>query len=113
MIQILHNPRCSKSREGLQFLKSKDIQHEEIKYMDHPLTAQEIKAIIKKLGLPAINLVRKKETIYKQKYAGKELSDDEWAEVMAINPKLIERPVVINGDREVIGRPIENIGTIL
>lgn len=113
MIQILHNPRCSKSREGLQFLKSKGIQPEEIRYLDQPLTVGEIKAILKKLGIPAIDCVRKNEAIYKQEYADKELSDDQWAEALAKHPKLIERPVVINGNKAVIGRPAENIRMIL
>jgi arsenate reductase len=113
MIQILHNPRCTKSREGLRLLESEGIKPEEIRYMDHPLTAEEIKSILHKLGIPAIDWVRKNETIYKEVYQGKDLTDDQWAEALALHPKLIERPVVINGDKAVIGRPAESIRKIL
>lgn len=113
MIQILHNPRCTKSREALQFLLSEGIQPEEIRYMEHPLTAEEIKAILKKLGIPAIEWVRKNEAIFKSDYKDQHMTDDQWVEAMAKHPKLIERPVVINGDKAVIGRPAENIRKIL
>ena len=113
MIQILHNPRCTKSREGLKFLQDQGIQPEEIRYLDHPLTTEGIKSMLKKLGIPAIDWIRKNEAIYKEVYKHKELNDDQWAEAMAQHPKLIERPVVINSDKAVIGRPVENIKSIL
>ncbi len=113
MIQILHNPRCTKSREGLQFLQSEGLQPEEILYMDHPLSAEEIKTILKKLGIPAIDWVRKNEAIFKEEYKGKDLTDDQWVEAMAKHPKLMERPVIINGSIAVIGRPAENIRKVL
>jgi len=113
MIQILHNPRCSKSREGLQLLKSEGVSYEEIRYMDNALSAQEIKTIIKKLGIPAFELIRKNEAIYKDEYKNKDLNEDQWVEAMAKHPKLIERPIVINGNKAVIGRPADKIRTIL
>jgi arsenate reductase (glutaredoxin) len=113
MIQILHNPRCTKSREGLKFLNDQGIHPEEIRYLDQQLTAQEIKSILRKLGIPAINWIRKNEPVYKALFKHKDLSEDQWVEAMAQNPKLIERPVVINGDKAVIGRPVENIKSIL
>jgi arsenate reductase len=113
MIQILHNPRCTKSREGLRFLEAEGIQHEEIRYMDHPLTASEIKSVLKKLGIPAIEWVRKNESVYKELYKDKDLSEDQWAEAMAQHPQLIERPVIIKDNKAVIGRPLENIRKIL
>lgn len=113
MIQILHNPRCTKSREGLLFLEAEGIQPEVIRYMDHPLTSEEIKAILRKLDIPAIEWVRKVETIYKEEYQDKDLTEDQWVEAMAKHPRLMERPVVINGDKAVIGRPAENIRKIL
>lgn len=113
MIQILHNPRCTKSREGLLLLESEGLQPEVIRYMDNLLTAEEITAILRKLGIPAIDWVRKNEVIYKEEYQGKDLTDDQWVEAMAKHPKLMERPVVINGDKAIIGRPAENIRKIL
>ena len=113
MIQILHNPRCAKSRAGLKFLQEKGIEHEIIKYLDNPPSADEFKEILKKMGARPIDVLRKNEKIFKENYKGKELTDDEWIGIMVNNPKLIERPIVINGDKAVLGRPAEKIGEVL
>ena len=113
MIQILHNPRCGKSRAGLKLLQEKGIEPEIIKYLDNTPSAKEFKSILKKMGAKPADVLRKNEAIYKESYKGKELSDDEWIKVMVKNPKLIERPIVINGDKAVLGRPAEEIGKIL
>jgi arsenate reductase len=113
MIQILHNPRCAKSRAGLKFLQDKGIEPEIIKYLDNPPTAEEFKAILKKMGAKPTDVLRKNEAIYKEQFKGKEFSDDEWIEIMVNNPKLIERPIVINGDKAVLGRPAEKIEEVL
>lgn len=113
MIQIIHNPRCAKSRAGLQFLKEKNIPFQEIRYLDHPLTKEEIKTILKKLGIKPIEWVRKKEEIYKTQFKGNALSDEAWVDALAKFPKLMERPVVINGDKAVIARPASLIEEIL
>lgn len=112
-IKILHNPRCSKSRSAVQFLHSKDKTFEVIDYLYKPLTKEDLKAILKKLNIPAEQLVRKNEEDYKTHYKGKTLSDDEWIDAMLKFPKLIERPVVIVGDEAVIARPEERILEIL
>lgn len=113
MIKIFHNNRCRKSREGLQILEESGKDFEIVKYLEHVPNESELKEIIKKLGIKPIDLVRKNEAIWKENYKGKNLSDVEIVKAMTDNPKLIERPIVINGDKVVIGRPPESIQSIL
>lgn len=113
MIQILHNPRCRISREGLAVLEASGKDFEIVKYLDSPLTVSELTAIISKLGINPILLVRKNEAIWKSDYKSKDLSDTEIIEAMVANPKLIERPIVINKNKAVIGRPAESIQSIV
>ncbi len=110
---MYHNPRCRKSRESLAFLKEKGIEPEIILYLKTPPTVDELKEVISKLGIEPFELVRKKEVLYKENFKGKDLSDDEWIDLMVEYPNLIERPIVINGDKAVIGRPAENIEELL
>ena len=113
MITIYHNPRCSKSRQGLQLLEESGKEFEVVKYLEITPTEKELADIIYLLGIKPIDLVRKNEAIWKENYKGKELSDQEIIKAMIQNPKLIERPIVINGNKAVIGRPIENISAII
>ncbi|MFL9838540.1 arsenate reductase (glutaredoxin) [Flavobacterium sp. ST-75] len=113
MITIYHNPRCSKSREGLQFLELEGKPFTTVKYLNEPLTKDELTTIIKKLGIAPIELVRTKEKIWISNYKEKELSENEVIEAMLQHPNLIERPVVINGDKAVIARPAEKIKEVL
>lgn len=113
MITIYHNPRCTKSRQGLQLLEESGKEFEVVKYLDNLPTEKELTDIISLLGIKPIELVRKNETIWKENYKGKELSDQEIIKAMVRNPKLIERPIVINGNKAVIGRPTENISAII
>jgi len=113
MITIYHNPRCSKSRECNLFLETsrKDVQV--INYMNTPFTYDTLKNVISLLKINPIELVRKKEQIWKDNYKGKELSDDEIISAMVENPKLIQRPIVVNGNKAVIARPLEIMNKIL
>ncbi len=113
MIKIYHNNRCSKSRQGLQILEETGKKFEVIKYLENVPTAQKLKNIINLLGISPIELVRKNEAIWKENYKNKTLSDNELIEAMVNNPKLIERPIIINGNKAVIGRPPEKILDIL
>ena len=113
MIKIYHNPRCSKSRQGLEILENSKKEFEIVKYLEETPTEKELKEIIKLLGITPIQLVRKTEKIWKENYKGKELSDANIIEAMIENPKLIERPIVINNNKAVIGRPPENISSII
>lgn len=108
-ITILHNPKCSKSREGIKILDESGAEYEIINYIDTPLSSEEIKEVLSKLNISARELMRTKEDIYRELNL-KDI-DDENALIIAMaeNPKLIERPIVIKGDRAVIGRPSENI----
>ena len=113
MIKIYHNPRCSKSRQGLALLESSGKKYVVIKYLETIPSLEELTEIINILNIPPIQLIRKYEKIWKENYKGKELSNHEIIKAMIENPKLIERPIVINKDRAVIGRPLENISTII
>lgn len=106
---IYHNPRCSKSRNTLALLIKNGIKPEVIEYLKDAPSKPELKTIAKKLGFKPEQIVRKGEDIYKNKYAGKTLSDDQWLDALAGNPILIERPIVVKGERAVIGRPPENV----
>lgn len=112
-MKILHNPRCSKSRQGLAILTNAKVKFEIIEYLKTPLSEKEIKDIITKLNIEPIDLVRKGEAIWKENFKGKDLSNNQIIKAMAENPKLIERPIVIHNDKAVLGRPPEKIITIL
>lgn len=113
MITMYHNPRCQKSREGLAILEASGQSFEIVKYLDQPLSKSDLQEIIAKLDIKSIDLVRKNETIWKSDYKGKTLSDDAIIDAMIANPKLIERPIVVNDKKAVIGRPSENILNII
>lgn len=113
MIQILHNPRCGKSREGLTILEGSGKEFEVIKYLEDNPSKQELKKIIKKLNVEPLKLVRQNETIWKEEFKNKNLSDDAIIDAMVAYPILIERPIVINGNKAVIGRPPVEISTII
>lgn len=112
-MKIYHNPRCSKSRETLKLIEQKGIQPEIVQYLKTPPTAEELRQILDKLGISAEDLLRKKETIFKEKYKGKTLREEEWIQAMVENPKLIERPIVITKSKAIIGRPPEKVLEIL
>ena len=113
MIKIYHNPRCSKSRQGLEILENSGKEFETVKYLDTIPSTEELKEVISLLNISPIDLVRKNEKNWKEEYKGKELSDAEIIKAMVENPKLIERPIVINGNKAVIGRPPETIKEII
>ncbi|MCH4823279.1 arsenate reductase (glutaredoxin) [Gramella lutea] len=113
MLKIYHNSRCRKSREGLEILKNSDKEFEIIEYLKEPLTENELENLINKLEITPIQLVRKNEKIWKEKYKDKDLSDRELISVMVKNPKLIERPIVESDNKAVIGRPPSDIEKLL
>ena len=107
-MKIYHNPRCSKSRQTLALLQENGVEPEVVLYLDNIMTAVELRGLLFKLGISPMQLVRKGEAVWKQKYKGKELSDDQVIEAMIANPKLIERPIVVKDQSAVLGRPPEN-----
>jgi arsenate reductase (glutaredoxin) len=112
-ITLLHNPRCSKSRSALALLHDKGLEPNVVEYLKTPPSKAALKEILAKLGMKPLQIVRKGEDIYKQQFAKKTLSDDQWLEVLEKNPILIERPIAIRGDRAVIGRPPEEVLKLL
>jgi len=112
-VTIWHNPRCSKSRNAAQLLEERGVEAEVVRYLDTPPSKEEIKAVLKMLGISARELMRTKEAIYKE-LGLKEVEDEEkLIEAMAAHPKLIERPVVIKDGKAAIGRPIEKVIELL
>lgn len=114
MVTLYHNPRCSKSREALGLLREQGQEPEVILYLETPPNAKTLKAILGKLGISARELLRKGEDAYKDlNLADEKLSEAALIKAMVEHPKLIERPIAINGDKAVIGRPPENVKNIL
>lgn len=108
--QILHNPRCSKSRQTLALLEENGIQPKVIEYLKQPPSVSELEAICTKLGVEPQAIVRKKETLFKSlELTEQELTRQQWLETLHQHPKLIERPIVIHGNQARIGRPPENV----
>jgi len=108
-IKIWHNPRCSKSRQTMEILTEKGVEAEVVKYLETTPSAQEITEVLKKLGISARELMRTKEDEYKELNLKDENDDVKLIEAMAAHPKLIERPIVIVGDKAVLGRPPEKV----
>lgn len=110
---VYHNPRCTKSRNACKLLSEKGIEFETVEYLKNPLTRKDLTGILKKLGIPASALIRKTEAVYKEHFKGKELSEEEWIAAMIEYPKLMERPIVVRGNKAVVGRPTENVLALL
>lgn len=112
-VQILYNPRCGKCREALSLLESESCEIEIIEYLKNIPTKKELKTILSKLGLKAFDIVRKKEAIYLEKFKNKTFTNEEWIQLLIENPILIERPIVIDGYKAIIGRPPELVIDLL
>lgn len=110
---IYHNPRCSKSRATLALLDQHGVRPKIVDYLATPPSAAELEDLLGKLGIAAEQLVRKSEATFTREYAGKQLGPAEWIEAMVRHPILIERPIVVAGDRAVLGRPPENVRALL
>jgi len=109
-IIIYHNPRCSKSRQTLQLLQDSNITPEIILYLESPPTKNDLKNLLKKLGISARELLRNSEHAYKEAgLSDASLTENQLLEAMIKEPKLIQRPIVVAGDNAVLGRPPENV----
>ena len=113
MLKIYHNTRCSKSRQALELINNAGQEVEVVEYLKTPPTADELRQVLRKLNMKPEQLLRKGEAVYKEQYKGKELTDEEWIQAMVENPVLIERPIVVKDEQAVVGRPPENVLTIL
>lgn len=112
-ITIYHNPRCRKSREALAILEDKSLTIDVVKYLEDTPSEEELNKILAKLHLKPHEILRTGEFIYKEKFKGLNLNDHEWVKIMVENPQLIERPIVIKGNKAVIGRPPSNVLELL
>ena len=108
-MELIHNPRCSKSRQAKQILEENGVKFEVREYLKDGLTVAELTDIIEKLGKKPSEILRKGEAVYKEQFKGKEFTEQEWIQVMVEYPKLIERPILINGYKAVVGRPPEDV----
>ncbi|MAO09244.1 MAG: arsenate reductase (glutaredoxin) [Alteromonas sp.] len=113
MTTIYHNPRCRKSRETLQLLEAAHETISIVKYLEEPPSEKELAHILTMLKIPAIQLVRKNEALWKEQFKGREFSESELVQIMVQNPKLIERPIVLKNGKAALGRPPENVKEIL
>lgn|SRR5574337_223382 len=108
-LKIWHKSNCSKSCEVMKALKDEGVKPEIFEYLVTPPTEEELRAVLKKLGIPAEELIRKKEPVYKEKFEGKKMTEEKWIKAMVKYPILIERPILIKGNKAIIGRPTERI----
>ena len=109
MLKIYHNPRCRKSRETLQLMKDHGETIEIIEYLKDTPGTEELKSVLKKLDLKPADIIRKGEAVFKENFKGKDYSDEEWLKILNENPKLIERPIVVKGNKAIIGRPPDTV----
>lgn len=113
MLKIYHNTRCSKSRQALELINQAGQEVEVVEYLKTPPSAHELRDLLQKLNMKPEQLLRKGEAIYKEKYKGQELMEEEWIQAMVENPVLIERPIVVKGNKAVLGRPPEKVQELL
>ena len=111
MLTIYHNSRCRKSREALALLQESGQDFQIREYLKNAPSKEELQQVLQKLNLAPQDIIRKGEAVYKVNYKGKELSEEQWLQILVDNPILIERPIVIKDQQAVIGRP--NIAALL
>lgn len=109
MYTIYHNPRCKKSRAGLEHVKNKTVDVEVVEYLKDPFTEEELKKLLMKLNKKPLDMIRTQEAIYRSDFKGRNFTDDEWIKIMIENPKLIKRPIVVKNNKAVWGDPVEEI----
>ena len=112
-LRIYHNKRCSKSRTACQLIAERGVDAEIVDYLATPPSRDELRELLRKLRMKPEQLVRRGEAVFKEHYAGRSLSDDEWLEALATHPILIERPIVVRGEQAVLGRPPEKVLELL
>ena len=106
---LYHKPNCSTSLATLKLIKEQGIDPELRLYLEKPPTQKELSELMKKLGCKPIELVRTKESLYKENYKDKKLTKKDWLRILSKNPILIERPILIKGDKAILGRPPERV----
>jgi arsenate reductase (glutaredoxin) len=112
-MRIYHNPRCSKSRTVCSIIRDKGLRAEVIEYLHTPPTRTELVALLAKLRMRPAEIVRTGEAVFKAEYKGRELSDEQWLDALVAHPILIERPIVVVGNRAIVARPPERVLELL
>jgi len=113
-MNIYHNPRCKKSRAGLEYLKNQGVEPKVVKYMKEDLlTEDKLKNLLMKLNRKPQDIIRTQEKVYKDNFKGKNFTEDEWVKILVENPRLIQRPIVESKYKAIIGDPPENIDALL
>lgn len=113
MIKIYHNPRCKKSRAGIQHLEKKGVEFEVVEYLKDPIDAKELKDVLVRLNYSPHDLVRTQEELYKKQLKGKQFTDEEWIRLLVENPRLIKRPIVVRGYKAVWADPPEEMDKLV
>ena len=113
MIQIYHNSRCGKSRNCVALVEQSEIEFEVINYLNTPPSFKEMSDILQKLNIKPIELVRRKEKIWIENFKDKKLEDQQIIEILVSNPLLIERPIVLKGNKAIIGRDLEKVAKFI
>jgi len=109
MYKIYHNPKCKKSRAGLQYVIEKGMEHQVREYLKEPLSEEELTNLLMKLHKKPVEMIRTQEEAFRKELKGLNLNDEEWIKVMVENPKLIQRPIVEGKYKAVLGDPVKNI----
>jgi arsenate reductase len=112
MVTVYHNPRCKKSRAGLQHIIDKNIEHQVREYLKDPLTEEELSTLLMKLNKKPVEMIRTQEEYFRKELKGLNFNEEEWIRVMVENPKLIHRPIVAGKYKAVLGDPVENIDAL-
>jgi len=112
MYTVYHNPRCKKSRAGLEFVRSNTNEVEVVEYLKNPLSEEELKKLLMKLNKSPHDMVRTQEAVYKSDLKGRNFTDEEWVKLMIENPKLIKRPIVVKNNKAIWGDPVEELDVL-
>ena len=112
-IRIYYNPRCAKCRATSALIAEHGYVVETVEYLVTPPAKEELCALLRKLGMKPEEIVRKSENLFKERYASRTLNDEEWLDVLVANPILIERPIVVRGNKAVVARPPEKVLALL
>ena len=113
MITIYHNPKCRKSRAGLQYLQEKGLEYTIVEYLKTPFTREQFKDLLMKLNMRPEEIVRTQEDEFKEQLKGKNFTGEEWITILLENPKLIQRPIVVKNHKAVLAQPVEEIDRLL
>ena len=109
MLTVYHNPRCRKSRAGLQYVAEKGLEYQVREYLKDPLSAEELSGLLMKLNKKPLDMIRTQEEYYRKELKGLQMNDSEWIRIMVAYPKLIHRPIVEGKYKAVLGDPVEHI----